>query len=256
MDIKNMVKSILFYFIWAFALFSTSCGPLSGEKKVLDKNEPWKRPENLFILNPRLMAFVIIDMQNFSCSREAGSNMPGIGGVVANINRLAYSCREMKIPVIWVCHNITSDGTHNDAGLFSLFHSPQHLERTMNLGKGTELYPEMHCDSSRDYIVFKNRYSAFLSDPPELREKIDSLKKTQLVVAGVAANVCVESTVRDAMQLGYEVVLVSDGVAAANDSFLKSTLMNTRLFFGDVRTTDKIIDALHNVRAQKEESLR
>jgi ureidoacrylate peracid hydrolase len=95
-----------------------------------------------------------------------------------------------------------------------------------------------------DHVVFKNRYSAFLSNPPELREKLDCLKRKQLIVAGIAANVCVESTVRDAMQLDYEVVLVSDGVTTFDEALLESTLMNTKCFFGDVRTTEEIMEAL------------
>jgi ureidoacrylate peracid hydrolase len=242
MDIDAMVKIILLCFAVTLITFFITCNYSSRKKQ--DKVNRWKRTENLFILNPQQAAFVIIDMQNFSCSPAAGSTLPRINGVIKNINRLADFCREKHIPVIWVRYNITSDGMHDDAGLYSLFHTRQHMESTMNLGRGTELYSEMHVDSSGDYIVFKNRYSAFLSNPPELRGKIDSLKKTQLIFAGVAANVCVESTVRDAMQLDYEVVLVSDGVTATDDTLLESTLVNTRLFFGDVRTTEEIIKAL------------
>jgi ureidoacrylate peracid hydrolase len=102
----------------------------------------------------------------------------------------------------------------------------------------------MNFDPVRDHIVFKDRYSAFLSDPPELQEKLDSLQRSQLIIAGVAANVCVESTVRDAMQMDYEVVLVSDGVTAPDQTFVDSTLRNTRLFFGDVRSAEEIASAL------------
>jgi ureidoacrylate peracid hydrolase len=114
----------------------------------------------------------------------------------------------------------------------------------MNHGTGTELYQDMHFSPSSDHVVFKNRYSAFLSNPPELHQKLGSLKRTQLLIAGIAANVCVESTVRDAMQLDYELVLVSDGVTATDDSMLESTLTNTRLFFGDVRSAGEIIESL------------
>ena len=98
----------------------------------------------------------------------------------------------------------------------------------------------MDVDYNRDHVVFKNRYSAFLSKPPELGDKLESLSRTQLLIAGIAANVCVESTLRDAMQLDYEVVLVSDGTTAPEAAALQNTLYNTRLFFGDVQTADEI----------------
>jgi nicotinamidase-related amidase len=169
--------------------------------------------------------------------------MPGINTVIDVINRLAGSCRGRDVPVIWIRHSISSKGPRN-LGLYPLFHDKAHTESVMDRGKETEIFSGMNFDPVRDHIVFKDRYSAFLSDPPELQEKLDSLQRSQLIIAGVAANVCVESTVRDAMQMDYEVVLVSDGVTAPDQTFVDSTLRNTRLFFGDVRSAEEIASAL------------
>jgi len=225
----------------AFLPASALC-PGRGEKIA----SAWKRPKKLFILNPQTSAFVIIDMQNFACAPEEGSPPPQIKKVVHQINRLADFCREVEIPVIWVRQNMTASVKTDDTGLYPLFHDPRRTKNIMNLEKGTEIYPAMHWDQARDHVVFKNRYSAFLSTTPGLREKIDGLKRKQLIFAGIAFNVCVESTIRDAMQLDYEVVLVSDGVTGPDQALLQSTLKNTQLFFGDVRTTDDIIRELKN----------
>ena len=77
-----------------------------------------------------------------------------------------------------------------------------------------------------------------------MQDRLKALGRTQLLVAGIAANVCVESTIRDAMQLDYEVILVSDGTTASDEGALQNTLTNTRLFFGDVRTADEIAASL------------
>jgi ureidoacrylate peracid hydrolase len=119
----------------------------------------------------------------------------------------------------------------------------------MNLCQGTEIYREMDVDYSHDHVVFKNRYSAFLSNPPELRDKLEALGRKQLLIAGIAANVCVESTLRDAMQLDYEVILVSDGTTSPDEAALQNTLTNTRLFFGDVQITDEIAVNLKRTQA-------
>jgi len=203
-----------------------------------------KRPENLFVLRASKSSFVIIDMQNFSCAPEMGEALPRIREVIGQINRLAEFCRKMGVPVIWVRQNIAADETGTNAGLFPLFHDWRHVKSMCNLGEGTEIFSEMDVDPSADHIVFKNRYSAFLSNPPELQTKLNYLERTQLIIAGIAANVCVESTVRDAMQMDYEVVLVSDGVTSFDDILLESTLVNTRLFFGDVRSAEEVMEAL------------
>jgi ureidoacrylate peracid hydrolase len=113
-----------------------------------------------------------------------------------------------------------------------------------NKGKGTEIFSAMHYEPSQDHVVFKNRYSAFLSNPPELSEKLKALERSQIIVAGIAANVCVESTVRDAMQLDYEVILVSGAVTAPDSVLLRASLKNVRQSFGDVMTVQEIMGKL------------
>lgn len=204
----------------------------------------WKRKDILYKISPEQSALIVIDMQNFVCDPENGQSIPGIDEVINNTNQLADVCHELNIPVIWVRENINTRGDSTDGGLYPLFHNREHLNAIENLGYGTEIYSKMHFEQSKDFVVFKNRYSAFLPGPSELQEQLLSLRRKQLIFTGVAANVCVESTLRDAMQLDYEVVLISDATTTFDEIFLEVTLMNTRLFFGDVRTTKNVIDEL------------
>jgi len=202
------------------------------------------RPTHLFRLDPSKAVLVIIDMQNFSCAPSGDAPMPGIAVAVAGTNRLADHCRSLGVPVIWVRQSITCGEAGGDGGLYAAFHDRDHVKSICNSGKGTEIFRDMHFDPAKDHVVFKNRYSAFLSDPPELRQKLDRLKRTQLILAGVAANVCVESTARDAMQLDYEVTLVADATTSPDTALLKNTLKNVMLFFGDVRSTAEVLEEL------------
>lgn len=202
------------------------------------------RPTHLFRLDPLKAALVIIDMQNFSCAPSGEAPMPGIASTVSSVNRLVDHCRSLGIPVIWVRQNITCGPKGGSGGLYGAFHDRNHVKAICNKGRGTEIFRGMHFDPVKDHVVFKNRYSAFLSDPPELKQTLDRLKKTQLVLAGIAANVCVESTARDAMQLDYEVILVADATASPDTTLLKNTLKNIMLFFGDVRSTNEVVEEL------------
>ena len=200
----------------------------------------WQRPEVLFTPDPARAALVVIDMQNFSCAPRDGDPMPGLEQVINQINALAKACRECGVPVIWVRHELTLKDGQDNGGLYSRFHSPQSVQAVMAGSQGGEIYAAMQVDATRDHVARKNRYSAFLSDPPELREKLTAMGRNQLLIAGVASNVCVESTLRDAMQLDYEVILVADGVDAPDPAALTNTLNNTRLFFGDMRSASEI----------------
>ena len=206
----------------------------------------WGRPENLFKIDPEYAALVIIDMQNFVCAPEEGPGLQGIDKVIENTNKLVDICHEQAIPVIWVRHNINTDGDSTDGGLYPVFHNREQLSSVENYGKSTEIYSELHFNKDLDHVVFKNRYSAFLPVPPEseLQLKLTSLNIKQLIVTGVVTNVCVESTIRDAMQLDYEVILISDATTTFDNVIKEATLMNIRLFFGDVRKNQDVIDKI------------
>lgn len=200
--------------------------------------------DRLFTIEPGRTALVIIDMQRFACSPTNGSPFPGIENVIKNINHLAAECRKRRIPVIWVRQNITLDAQGHNAGLYARFHRLSKLKDIADFGEGTQIAEGLLYDVNRDYEIFKNRYSAFRSCPPELENLLKRLGRDQLIIGGVAANVCVESTLRDAMQLDYEVVLVSDATTSFDAVLLEATFVNTQLFFGDVRSTGKVVKDL------------
>lgn len=88
-------------------------------------------------------------------------------------------------------------------------------------------------------IVPKYRYSAFAGTP--LETILHSLGVSTLVLTGVATNVCVESTARDAFMRDFDVVFVSDCTAASDISAHDATLKNIREYFGRVVTANEII---------------
>ena len=102
----------------------------------------------------------------------------------------------------------------------------------------------MHLDRDRDLQVMKTRYSAFITGSSPLEPHLSRLGKTQLIIAGVATNVCVESTVRDAMQLGYETTVLNDATTAFDELVHRISLLNIKMFFGDVRPVDSVIQEL------------
>lgn len=206
------------------------------------------RPQQLYNIDKSKTALIVVDMQNFVCDPADEHKIQGIHTSIKNINRLVDACHEEHIPVIWVRHNITVDESGNDAGLYSRFHKTPLPKEVTNLSHGTLIYKELHFKEAEDYQVCKNRYSAFFPGTSGLDNILKALGRTQLIFTGVVANVCVESTVRDAMQLGYEVILVSDAIAAMDRVVLEVTLMNTRLLFGDVRDSATVLEDLDNRR--------
>lgn len=204
----------------------------------------WNRPEHLFSPDAKRAVLLVIDMQNFVCSPTDGHPLPSTDEVIKNINMLADHCRRKEIPIVWIRQNFTVDEKENDAGLYPLFHRRPLSQEICNRSRGTEIYGDLHVDHTVDYKIMKNRYSAFCRGASNLDETLKSLNRNQLIVTGLAANVCVESTIRDAMQLDYEVILVRDATASFDEVLFEATLTNVKLFFGDVRSTPELLEAI------------
>lgn len=65
-----------------------------------------------------------------------------------------------------------------------------------------------------------------------------------VLIAGTVANVCCESSARDASSLGYRVIMVADANAAVCDADLNATLHTVHRSFGDVRPTRDVVEMI------------
>jgi nicotinamidase-related amidase len=68
----------------------------------------------------------------------------------------------------------------------------------------------------------KNQLDAFSND--KFDQYLRNKKVNKLIIAGVFADQCVLATARGALQRGYKVTILSDGVAAKSDEDLKEAL--------------------------------
>ena len=128
------------------------------------------------------------------------------GEIVAVVNRLVAAFRRNGQPVVWVRQEFAPD--LSDAFLDMRRHD---LRVTIAGTEGCELLPELERRPS-DRVIVKKRYSAFFGT--DLDGVLAALKPRTLVVAGINTHACVRTTVIDAYQRDYEVVVVSDGVAS------------------------------------------
>ncbi len=83
---------------------------------------------------------------------------------------------------------------------------------------------------------------------PETNNLVLQLRKNgidQVILAGMAANLCVESHLRELLEQGFEVAVVKDATAAAKlpegDGYL-AAITNFRYIANAVWTTDEAIE--------------
>lgn len=173
------------------------------------------------------VALIIIDLQE---GILAMAKVHPNDEIVTNAIRMVDAFREKNLPVVLV----------NVAG-----GAPGRTEQQRSAGerpKGwSDLIPELNQQSS-DHLVTKRSWGAFTNT--DLGEHLKNNKVTQVVIAGIATSIGVESTARQAFELGFNVTLAVDAMTDMNvDAHANSV---TRIFprLGETGTTEEIISLL------------
>jgi nicotinamidase-related amidase len=172
-------------------------------------------------------ALVIIDLQKGIVSYPTAHP---IGDVVKHAAELAAAFRRHDLPVVLV--NVAG-------GAPGRTQSPP---RTGELpADWTELIPELD-RQPQDHVVTKKTWGAFTGT--NLNDHLKRLGVTQIVLAGVATSIGVESTARQAHELGFHVALAVDAMTDLDlDAHDRSV---TRIFprLGENATTHEILALL------------
>lgn len=96
-----------------------------------------------------------------------------------------------------------------------------------------------------DLVVHKRRDSIFQDTECELW--LRSLSIDTIIFTGVDTSICVESSLRDAFNRGWDVILLSDATASLHDEFYETTLAETRENFGLVLNSQDLFNNLKRI---------
>jgi nicotinamidase-related amidase len=104
-----------------------------------------------------------------------------------------------------------------------------------------EIVPEMG-PKQGDFVITKRQWGAFYGTDLDLQLRRRGL--TAIVLCGIATEVGVESTARDAYERGYQQVFVRDAMAGLNAESHANAIERIFPRIGRVRGTKEIIAAL------------
>jgi ureidoacrylate peracid hydrolase len=201
-------------------------------------------------VDPEQTAVIVVDVQNDFCHSDSpltkvGMDTTAAQEMVPNLLQLIDAARAAGTTIIWV------KMVHTEFTMSPV--SVEHRKRTRPNAQliclegswGAEFYrvePE-----AGEPIIIKHRYSAFVDTDLELILRSRGIKS--VVLTGVATNVCVESTARDAYMRDYFVTFVDDCSAAYDQAKHDATLINMADHFGVVTTANELMDAWQRVPA-------
>ncbi|WP_019936566.1 isochorismatase family protein [Bordetella sp. FB-8] len=185
----------------------------------------------LTTLDPKT-ALVVIDLQK---GVVALPTLPHPAApVIERCAELAEAFRRHDLPVVLV----------NVAG-----GAPGRTEQARRAGTlppdWADLIPEI-ARQPQDRLVTKRTWGAFMHT--DLDAQLRSLDITQIVLCGIATSIGVESTARQAYELGYNVTLAVDAMTDLNTDAHQNSL--TRIFprLGETGSTREVLDLLERTR--------
>ncbi|KAH6967960.1 Isochorismatase-like protein [Ilyonectria sp. MPI-CAGE-AT-0026] len=134
---------------------------------------------------------------------------------VANLKKLVKAAREAHIPIYYALHKTWKEGNYMD--WLHMNSSTTRLGQNKVFEEGTwgaEILEGLEPDvlNNGDVIVSKHWNSSSFANT-DLDYQLHQREITHLVMAGMVANTCLESTARYGRELGYHVTLLTDGTA-------------------------------------------
>ncbi|TMA58520.1 MAG: cysteine hydrolase [Deltaproteobacteria bacterium] len=171
------------------------------------------------------------------CDPKNAADVSAAMAIMPPLSRLIDEARRVGLTIVYIrtTHSEWTD-------------TPSWIYRTSQKGGlstcregtwGAEFY-EGISSLPTERVVIKHRYSAFINT--DLNTVLKARHIQSVLVCGVATNVCVETTARDAYMYDHYVTMVDDCSAAYEAKLHLGTLDNIRRHFGLVASSNEIID--------------
>ena len=216
------------------------------------------RPEPIDI-DPEHTAVLLVDMQNAFGSPGGMLDLAGVdikpaAEAVAKARVLADAARAARIPVIYLVMGYAPDlsnaggedspNPRKELALCLMRERPELRGKLLTIGTWDFQIVDALTPHRAELVITKPRYSGFIGTA--LDSELRSRGIRTLLMAGIASNVCVESTLRDAYFHEYWPVLIEDAtMPAGSPEIQRATVYNVTTFFGWVSTAAEVAGALH-----------
>mgnify|MGYP006196045663 CR=1 FL=1 len=208
-------------------------------------------------------ALVVIDLQRDFCSaggyaHQAGLDIGRLQRVVQQAQALLAAARSAGITIVHTREGHLPDlsdcppaklARSIAAGAPIGSHGP--LGRLLVRGEqGHDFVPELR-PRSNEHVIDKPGYGAF--HKTTLGALLGAFGIRRLLLCGVTTEVCVHSTLREAVDRGLDCVTVGDATAASQPDLQAPALAMIGVeggIFGRVCSTAEVVDALHALAAE------
>lgn len=183
------------------------------------------------------LALIIVDMQRDflepgGFGQILGNDVSLLSPIVPTLQKLLEECRALAIPIFHTVEGHKPDlsdcpPSKQKRGLGRLGIGDQGpMGRVLILGEpGNQIIPELS-PLEHEPVIAKRGKGAFYATP--LEQYLQEQNITHLLIAGVTTEVCVQTTMREANDRGYECLLIEDCTESYFPAFKQATLEMVR----------------------------
>ncbi len=198
-------------------------------------------------------ALIVVDMQNGFVSKggsydKLGMNTSNYRKIIPKLKNLIEFCRSKEIPIFYT--EAVKEASGID--LLTKIHNflPKSRQERLRFpicirGTWDGVTLDRLKPKKNEHVVIKRRDSAF--QDTELRVWLQSEGINFLVFTGIDTSICVETSLREGFNIGYDVALISDATASGIKEHYKTTLERVRDYYGLVMSIERFKKAINNL---------
>jgi bifunctional isochorismate lyase/aryl carrier protein len=202
---------------------------IEAQSNVFLEQVPRKTPVDFSAARPALL---VLDMQKYFLKPESHAFVPSGPAILPNILTLGEAFDAKGLPVIYTQHINRPENAGMMATWWRDLLIPDHPD--------AGLVPEM--DVRAEEVLVKSQYDAFYQT--DLEARLHAAGATDVVICGVVAHLCCETTARSAFVHGFRVWFVVDATASYTAEFHLGTLRNLGHGFGVPVLSQEVISVL------------
>jgi len=200
----------------------------------------------------QITALIVIDPYNDFISEEGKiwdriKAVAEVNDCVPHMLQILNAAREAKLRAFYALHRRYRPGDYETWKYIAPIQKAGWSSKVFEYGTwGGEIRSEF--EPKPGEIVAREHWcsSGFANTDLDLLLKKHGIH--QLIVVGLIAHTCVESTVRFAAELGYDVTLVKDAIADSSDEKMHSALdINLPNYASAIVTTEEVVEAISSV---------
>ncbi|OGD22871.1 MAG: hypothetical protein A2W03_06085 [Candidatus Aminicenantes bacterium RBG_16_63_16] len=202
------------------------CTPVSGENGIHLKGRyyrlvtPAGNAEEEVTLDLQRTAFMLIDVYGLFSDDKAYKDLPEFyksppekekarKEIYQRILSAKKAAKALNLPVVYLQNYLApSTNGNTEWRIMSIRTCGVDVLKTWQEPNFILAFSKMMAPEPGEYVIKKQMYSGFFET--DLHSLLQSLDVKNLVVVGFDANICLRTTVTDAMYRGYRVVLLRD----------------------------------------------